>query len=180
MKKILLMASALFFATGCKKESKEITTENQTDTEVTAQESAKIKIISKEDLSSILSEKDNDTVYVTNFFATWCPPCMREIPHFIEKMEETKGSPVKFTFISLDEQSDWDGDLKDFAKKHQLANHILIANNKDLSKEFYSANFKTYDGGSIPFTFVRKRNKTSETVGSMSKSELDEKINSVQ
>ncbi|HCN11502.1 MAG TPA: redoxin, partial [Chryseobacterium sp.] len=47
-----------------------------------------------------------------------------------------------------------------------------------LTPEFFPANFKQWDGGSIPFTFMRKGDKTDETVGMMSAEMLNEKLNS--
>jgi hypothetical protein len=39
---------------------------------------------------------------------------MKEIPHFKEKMEELKGKPVKFTFVSVDAKEDWNTAVSDF------------------------------------------------------------------
>lgn len=45
--------------------------------------------------------KDNDTLYVVNFWATWCKPCVAEMP-FFEKAAETFGNQkVKIVFVSL-------------------------------------------------------------------------------
>jgi len=41
-------------------------------------------------------------VLVVNFWATWCPPCREEIPHFVEAQEELKGKGVQFAGIALD------------------------------------------------------------------------------
>lgn len=184
MKKYLMLASIVFFAiscNNCKKEKQESnSSDNQENEQIVLGEIAGMKKIDEKELSALITAKNNDTTYVTNFFATWCGPCVREMPHFVEKMKETEGQPIKFTFVSVDEESDWHSDLKDFAEKFQLTKHIVIAGNRDISQEFYLKNFKTYDGGSIPFTFIIKGNKTSETVGSMSRAELDEKIASVQ
>ena len=49
-----------------------------------------------------------------------CPPCMREIPHFVEKMKELKGKPVKFTFVSVDAKEDWNTKVSDFADEYDL------------------------------------------------------------
>ena len=47
-----------------------------------------------------------------------------------------------------------------------------------LTPDFFPKNFKQWDGGSIPFTFMRKGDKTDETVGMMSAEMLSEKLNS--
>ena len=188
MKKFLLSAMILIAFTACKKENK--ITEN-TDTtpadSVTVAESNEISEaiipfkqieLSPEETSEILAKKNNDTLYVTNFFATWCGPCMVEIPHFKEKMEELKSQPVKFTFVSLDSKNDWDTKVKNFAEEENLSNDVVLLDGTQLNAEFFPANFKQWDGNAIPFTFMRKGDKTDETLGSMSKEMLTEKLNS--
>ena len=188
MKKIVLGLMFLGTLSACKKETKvaENTDNIQTDS-ITVPESnepteAVVSFkeieLSPEQTSKILAKQSNDTVYVTNFFATWCGPCMREIPHFKEKMNELKSQPVKFTFVSLDEKADWSTKVKAFAEENNLSKNIVLVDGTKLTPEFFPANFKQWDGGSIPFTFMRKGDKTDETVGMMSAEMLNEKLNS--
>jgi thiol-disulfide isomerase/thioredoxin len=46
--------------------------------------------------------RPNDTTYVVNFFATWCGPCMKEIPVFNAFNERHKNSQIQLLFVSLD------------------------------------------------------------------------------
>ncbi|MDQ0475604.1 MULTISPECIES: TlpA disulfide reductase family protein [Chryseobacterium] len=188
MKKLILGVVLCTALSACKKEAK---VNETTDTTVTdsagadhsaaATETAfpfKHVELSAEESTKLLGKKDNDTLYVTNFFATWCGPCMREIPHFKEKMAELKSQPVKFTFVSLDEKGDWDTKVKKFSEEQGLSQNVVLLDGSLLTPEFFKANFKEWDGGSIPFTFMRKGDKTDETVGMMSAEALTEKINS--
>lgn len=133
--------------------------------------------VSPEDLSKYLA-KNNDTLYVTNFFATWCGPCMREIPSFKDKMEQLKDKPVKFTFVNLDERTEWNTSVKDFATENNLGGNIILLDGQKLNQDFFTNNFKQWDGGSIPFTLMRKGDKADEYLGMMTEDVLDSKINS--
>ena len=42
-------------------------------------------------------------VLFLNFWATWCPPCRKEIPDFIEAYRELKGEGLEILGLSLDE-----------------------------------------------------------------------------
>ena len=67
---------------------------------------------------------------------------------------------------------------KAFAEENHLSENIVLVDGEQLIPEYFHANFKQWDGGSIPFTLLRKGDKTDETVGMMSKEMLDEKISS--
>ncbi|MGX9985531.1 TlpA family protein disulfide reductase [Chryseobacterium sp. POL2] len=132
--------------------------------------------LTPEKIPTLLSAKTNDTLYVTNFFATWCQPCMIEIPHFKEKMEQLKDQPVKFTFVSLDNKSDWPTQVSDFADEYGLRNNIVLLDGSLLTPEFFSQNFDTWNGEAIPFTLMRRGNMVDEYMGSMKKEEINAKI----
>lgn len=189
MKKIVLSLLMCAAMASCKKENKNTAEVN------TSQMDSALAPVSPEiaetvpfqqiefntsQLTDYLKPKENDTLYVTNFFATWCGPCMKEIPHFKEKMEELKNQPVKFTFISLDEKADWGSAVKKFSEENNLSKNIVLVDGSQLSPEFFSTHFTSWDGGSIPFTFIRKGSKTDETVGSMSKEMLSQKIDAIK
>lgn len=184
MKKLILLTSLLAFMVTCKKnhtddaaEEKQITTENKSS-EINVQETPSLQEVSAEELSLKIAPQRNDTVYVTNFFATWCPPCMREIPHFVEKMKALKGKPVKFTFVSVDAREDWNTKVKDFADEYDVRKNTVLFDASMISPDYFTKITKTWDGGSIPFTVIKKGNKEIETVGMMTKEDLEAKLNS--
>ncbi len=178
MKKIIL--STLFLAAlySCKKDGQK-NGDPLSDVQTTVPEN-NIYVpteFSPEDVGKYLA-KNNDTLYVTNFFATWCGPCMREIPSFKDKMQKLKDKPVKFTFINLDDKADWDSAVKDFVIENSLNGNVVLLDGQKLDQNFFSNNFKQWDGGSIPFTFMRKGDKTDEYLGMMTEEVLNSKIDS--
>lgn len=162
------------FLVSCSKKNK--TTDNQIET------TSDIHLVelNEKQVSEIISPKQNDTIYVTNFFATWCGPCMHEIPYFKEKMEELRNDKVKFTFVNLDRPQSWSTAVKNFAIQSGLEKNIILFNTQNLSNDFFSKNFKTWNGGAIPFTIITKGNHIDEKVGMMSKEELSHKISTLK
>lgn len=66
-----------------------------------------------------LSFKANDTLYVVNFWATWCKPCIEEMPHFIQLAENLKDQPVRFFLVSMDFKSQ-EEKLREFVLKKEI------------------------------------------------------------
>ena len=170
----------------CKKEE---TSTSNTETEITADSvtnaapleasTTAITEFSPEETSKLLQSK-NDTLYVTNFFATWCGPCVREIPHFKEKMEQLKGKPVKFTFVILDSKRDWENLVNPFVNEHGIREQTILLDSNLLDDSFFSSNFKSWKGEFIPFTMLRKGDKVQEVNGGITKEELDKQIQAFQ
>lgn len=182
MKKIILSTLLLTALYSCKKEGQK--TENTTSDSLSVTQNTTVqgstyvpKELSPENVGQHLA-KNNDTLYITNFFATWCGPCMKEIPSFKNKMQELKGKPIKFTFVNLDDKADWDGAVKDFVVENNLGENVILLDGQKLDQNFFSNNFKQWDGGSIPFTFMRKGNQTDEYLGMMTEEVLNSKIES--
>jgi thiol-disulfide isomerase/thioredoxin len=63
-------------------------------------------------------KQQNDTVYVFNFWATWCKPCIEELPEFEIAQKHWSGKPVRFVFISLDFLSKREAQLLPFVAKN--------------------------------------------------------------
>lgn len=60
-----------------------------------------IPVIKIEQLKQLYTQP-NDTTYIINFFATWCAPCMKEMPVLNKFFEEHKDTKMKLLFVSLD------------------------------------------------------------------------------
>ncbi|XPV67403.1 MAG: TlpA family protein disulfide reductase [Halarcobacter sp.] len=75
--------------------------------------------------NGILSSKTLNGKYVlVNFWATWCPPCIKEIPTFNRIYEKYKD---KFEIIGVLYEHDKNIDeLKDFIKKHNIKFPVVI------------------------------------------------------
>ena len=79
-------------------------------------------------------------IVVLNFWASWCTPCMAEIP---ELMELAANSKVKVVGIALDETGF--ETVKPFAEAHKI-NYTVAVGTQDL--------FQQFNGVGIPYTIV--------------------------
>lgn len=79
---------------------------------------------SYEDFAPLLHQ-ENDTTYVINFWATWCKPCVKELPHFEQLTEKYKDSKVKVVLVSLDFPKQLESKLVPFVKKHELKSTVV-------------------------------------------------------
>jgi len=69
-----------------------------------------------------------DKVVILDFWATWCPPCIKEIPHFIELYNEYKNQGLVIVGISVDQAGV--GVVKAFNRKYKINYPILMADNQ--------------------------------------------------
>ena len=68
----------------------------------------------------------SDTVYVVNFWATWCVPCVKELPEF-EKLNEVYGDKkVKVLLVSLDNPRHMNSRVIPFIEQHNLKSEIVL------------------------------------------------------
>lgn len=58
-----------------------------------------------------------DSLTVINFWATWCRPCVQELPHFEKARQAFTGRPVRFVFVSLDFAEEQKARLDPFVRR---------------------------------------------------------------
>tara|TARA_A100001515_G_scaffold132335_1_gene120703 strand:+ start:59 stop:571 length:513 start_codon:yes stop_codon:yes gene_type:complete len=71
-------------------------------------------------------------VVLINFWATWCAPCIYEIPHLEKIYKEMKGEGVVVLGINLDEPRNISG-IKPLAKKLGITYPVLLDSNKSVA-----------------------------------------------
>jgi len=83
-------------------------------------------------------------VVVLDFWATWCPPCRAEIPHFVELQKQYQSQGVVVVGVSLDQGGP--GVVSSFAKQQNI-NYPVVMGNDDVAKAYGNIE-------AIPTTFV--------------------------
>ncbi len=86
-------------------------------------------------------------VVLLNFWATWCPPCISEMPVFNKLYREMKGRGLEVVAISADRS---EGYVRDFVSKHSLDLKVLYDADRTVTKQY-----KVF---SMPTTFLIDRN----------------------
>ena len=71
-------------------------------------------------------EQDDGRIYVVNFWATWCAPCVRELPAFEELYENFKDKGVHVLLVSLDDPRQMDNRVIPFVERMQLKSEVLL------------------------------------------------------
>jgi thiol-disulfide isomerase/thioredoxin len=130
------------------------------------------------DLEKILSSKE-DKLLVINFWATWCPPCVKELPHFQKVAKEYSNDKVSFLLVSLDFPSQIDSHLKPFLKKNNVAMDVALMMDTD-PNEWIDKVDPSWQGN-IPVTLMLNNAKKAKKFhpGDLDETELRNMINSL-
>lgn len=117
---------------------------------------SQIKVYDFKEFEPLLHQ-NTDTTYVINFWATWCPPCVKELPAFEKINSEFKNRNFKMILVSLDFGKDMLKKVDDFRKKRGLSAEIIILDDPD-SNAWIPKIDKQW-AGSIPVTVIYHKGK---------------------
>lgn len=136
----------------------------------------KLEAVNYDQLFSLVQQND-DKLYVVNFWATWCRPCMEELPHFLEVDDEyRKGDDYQMILVSLDKSTNLNTTVAGVVKRMNIKPDVLLLDDAKRMNDFINL-INVEWSGSIPATVLYKNGKQlAFHEGQLSKEELDDLI----
>ncbi|MGC1631234.1 MAG: TlpA family protein disulfide reductase [Gelidibacter sp.] len=150
-----LLVLFVVIMTSCKNEPRPSTLHSKTD-ETFKYVAEPLEVYDFEGLKPFL-ETDTDKIYIVNFWATWCAPCIKELPYFEAVKAAYADKNVEVLLVSLDFPKKYDSHLKPFIKKHELKSKVVALNDMDSNTWIPAINPDW--SGAIPATLIFNKDK---------------------
>ncbi len=123
---------------------------------ITLNSNAQVKVYEtfNEFEQEFLLPKNNDTTYIVNFWATWCIPCVKELPYFEELNTKYADKNVKVCLVSLDFPESVQSRLIPFITKKNIKSKIVLLADSKTNK--WIDKVDPAWSGAIPITLFLK------------------------
>lgn len=117
----------------------------------------KVSVVTLEQLqAATIQPVANDTLYVVNFWATWCKPCVAEMPYFEEANTKFGAQKAKVVFVSLNSAKE-EASVEKFVTAKNIASEVLLLNAGN--PNVWIDKIEPEWTGSIPATIMYKGGK---------------------
>jgi thiol-disulfide isomerase/thioredoxin len=133
-----------------------------------------VEIYNFHQFESILNQ-GSDTVYVLNFWATWCAPCVKELPDFQKLNDHYQGQKFRMILVSLDFRKQMDTRLKPFIRDHELSPEVILLHEPDANS--WIDRVDPSWSGAIPATLIFSKEKRIFREGDFTFEELNKIMN---
>ncbi|WP_299102857.1 TlpA disulfide reductase family protein [uncultured Winogradskyella sp.] len=133
----------------------------------------KLEVYDYDGLEPLINQND-DKVHVVNFWATWCGPCIKELPYFEAINEKYDDDNVEVLLVSLDFPKKYDTALKPYIEKHKLKSRVVALNDTDQNRWIPAINENW--SGALPATIIYRGNKRQFYEKSFTQEELETEL----
>jgi len=124
-------------------------------------------------LEPILNKR-NDTTYLINFWATWCKPCVKEIPDLMKINQKFKNGKFKMILVSLDFDIHLQTKVIPFITEQKIDADVILLNDNKQHEWINKVNEQWT--GAIPITIIHNKKFYFFREGEITFDELNELI----
>lgn len=157
LSRIIILITTIFILTGSKSPTDE----------------PSVQVVNFEELKQIV-ESDTEHTLVINFWATWCLPCVAELPVFAKLEEESAERNIRLILVSLDFANQLNDRLIPFIEKKQIRSEVVLLDDPDANRWIPLVDQEW--SGAIPATWVINKNKEVFHEGSIDQEGLNKLI----
>ena len=118
--------------------------------------SQNVSVIKITDLEKRI-KNNSDTTYIVNFWATWCAPCVKELPDFDSINTTYKNEKVKMLLVSMDFKEDLKTKLIPFIVAKKLKSEVLLLD--EVNGNYFIPKVSDQWSGAIPATLIVNNQK---------------------
>jgi len=108
---------------------------------------------------AFLFEQQTDTTYLINFWATWCQPCIEELPHLEALTQKYQEAPLKVILVNTDSKKQLVPKLLPFIKERQLLSKVVVL--LDPNEASWIDQIEPNWSGAIPMSLIYNSTKRS-------------------
>jgi thiol-disulfide isomerase/thioredoxin len=114
-----------------------------------------VKSYNYKQLKPFLEKKDGK-IYVINFWATWCAPCVKELPYFEKIKQEYANKNVEVLLVSLDFPKQVEKKLIPFINKNKIQSEVVLLD--DVNEDVWIKAIDESWSGALPATIIYNKN----------------------
>ena len=115
-----------------------------------------IPLFTYKELAPLL-HKNDEKIYVVNFWATWCAPCVKELPVFEKLKSNYQSKSVEVLLVSFDFKEQIETKLRAFLSENNIKSKVVVLNDSD--QDTWIPQISEKWSGAIPATLIYSKNK---------------------
>ncbi|MDO5989019.1 TlpA disulfide reductase family protein [Flavivirga amylovorans] len=175
--KLKLLIIAILIITSCKHENKTVDksvviAKKEISDDVSLND-IELEVYDYNGFKKFLNRKD-DKIYVINFWATWCAPCVKELPYFEKLRGQYSDKNVEVILVSLDFPHLYESKLKPFIKERKLKSKVIALDDVDM--DTWIPKVSKDWSGAIPATIIYRNDNNKFFEGSFTYEALETEV----
>ncbi|MBL7900789.1 MAG: TlpA family protein disulfide reductase [Bacteroidia bacterium] len=119
-----------------------------------------------------------DTLYVVNFWASWCKPCVQELPALDSLNTQTQNTAIKVLLVCLDFSEELNTKVIPFLKKKNIQSECVLLD--EVNGNDYINKISTDWSGAIPVTYFKYGSKNMLIEKKLQLKEMEKQLNDLK